>query len=571
MSYLLLCNQPHMAMYLSRDYMATMRTEDICRWHMARLLDNPRMYLPDRDEINAMQALETGQSRSKSGFEVEYRFNMVAQSILRYYFDIIQDRKRGKRFEITDAELIYLIRCFEARQIKSSLLALLPMVIKRFVAGASAETLTSTKAQLFYDPDILVSRVDDSQVVMRYAHALLEVCGIPECARMLKTIADMPPKPCGDLPVDTHAVAGVLLRMFKLEDSVTIWVKQVLQILGTNDAEDMARLSTIKFAPRDRVTRIIANSRLSNSNVTGLLGELLKRPISSLPSQEVMRIIEFKGGDGRANEALGWVMDNFQKLSSEAQGSVLKWLTEKLSADREAVIRFICGRAKVSPLLCAQLVHVLCRRLWEREADRRHILASAFWAVAQSMDAEATGVLLVTAAMGPDTPVLSQFGPQSIRERSISVGKLVGRVGDIVQARPNELIPYLFKVASSLEAKETERALWRELLRQGIEPDWRMLQSAISLRTSKRTDHEQAMELIEHVMRIYPIENTGQSDELTTEALPADRPALYLSILKGLSHSGMIEPFKLLAHELLNNKHLNARAFNALASSWLDT
>ncbi|KAJ2502656.1 killer toxin resistant protein [Coemansia sp. RSA 1972] len=558
MTYLLVCDQPHLAMYLAREYLIKAPVRSLYRWQIARLLNNPRLYLPNLTEISNMEGMEKGTVPVHYNIDVEYRFNLVAQSIHNYY-------RHNPRITLTDTELIHLIRCFEARKIKSMLRDMLPLVIKRFINGKDMELSEATRIQLFYDSDIMVPKLEDFQVVMRYAHALLESDSVASCLQMLHTVADMPGKPCGDLYGNTQDVARALVLLLESDDARAT-TKYILHVLGTNDVENVKASDEDNIVLCTWLLDTIARSTLK-PHVSRALSKLASLPMNLLSPHEVTSTIEFQKRRG-PNMALTWVADNIQMLNAESQSTAFKWLTKILAADLDVIVRFVTLYAKSSPVKCAQFVHVLCRRLWERESDRRHILAAAFSAIAMHKDAEATGVLLVTAAMGPETPVLSPFGPQSIRERSKVVVKLVNRMGSVVQARSVDLMPYLFKVASALGAKNTEQMLWKELLRQGIEPDWRMLQSAISLRTSNRLDYKQTMELIMHVMHVYPIEANGSESAL--EALPADRSVLYLSILKGLSNCGMTEPFELLAHEMLNSPSLKARTFASLALTWLE-
>ncbi|KAJ2357977.1 hypothetical protein GGF43_001132 [Coemansia sp. RSA 2618] len=267
MSYLLLSDQPHLAMYLARDYMPKALTKNLCRWHVVRLLENPRLYQPNLDEINNIRKIEGGDTPDPVQVATEYHFNLVAQNLLRYYYDNAEATP-------TDAELIYLIRCYEARRIKSCLLDMLPMVIRRFNDGASSEVPALDQVQLFYDSDIMVPRVKDYQVTMRYAHALLEGSGAQDCVRTLNTIADMPPKPCGDLSVDTQAAARVLARLVDLGDDAVSQAKQVLHILGTNDVEDVTKPSATTAGQRDQIKKLVSSSR-SSSMVVGLLKELV--------------------------------------------------------------------------------------------------------------------------------------------------------------------------------------------------------------------------------------------------------------------------------------------------------
>ncbi|KAJ2734850.1 hypothetical protein H4R23_002335 [Coemansia sp. Cherry 401B] len=557
-SYLLLCNQPNLSLYLAREYVTTTQASSLDRWHIVRLLENPRMYQPAMKEMRAIAQVAEG-SPPTVPLGVEYRFNLIAEALYRYYSSYAKDTT-------TDAELIYLIRCLEARHIRHYLRDMLAMVVRRLYEGTAAALSDMVKVELYYEPDVMAMRVEAYQLALRYALALLRGDSVDSCLRMLYTIADMPGRPCGDLYGNTKDAAWALIRLVEAGGDSLATAENILRMLGENMIESPSMRGANEHHVRGRLQEYIATLKSLNPETRMHLADLVKAPEPLIDSAEAMRTLEFMSRNGRDASAFGWIASNFNGLDSEAQSCVIKWITNRLTTNRTRVVKFIASYAGMDPLKCAQFVHVLCRRLWERESDRRYILATALPAITQQKNADSIGVLLVTAAMGPDTPVLSPFGPQSVRDRARATTKLIERVSNAVVASLNVMMPYLFKVVSSLGATDTERTLRIEMLRQGIMPDWRMLQAAISLRTSKQIDYEQIVELIDHVLRIYPVQSTGASGK----PWPSEQSALYMTILKGLNLCGLLEPFSLLAAEMLKSPRLNPRTFGALASTWLD-
>ncbi|KAJ1931154.1 hypothetical protein FBU59_006813, partial [Linderina macrospora] len=205
------------------------------------------------------------------------------------------------------------------------------------------------------------------------------------------------------------------------------------------------------------------------------------------------------------------------------------------------------------------------------------ILTKAFHEIAATGSAPAVGTLLVSAAMGPESPAVTSFGPQAPVSRSALVARLVQAV-DPRSVDVSLLIPYLFKAAGCLQAKATERLLWRELLRRGIEPDWRVLQTAMTMRFSLRYNLPVAADIAARVLHDPPVSAPttqssaadSDSDEVPQLAGPVSQWAMYMSLMDGLNRAAMPAAVEDLAIYLLDSGTLTGRSFGALASVWLD-
>ncbi|KAJ2256274.1 hypothetical protein EV176_007091, partial [Coemansia sp. RSA 451] len=230
-----------------------------------------------------MEGMEKGTVPVHYNIDVEYRFNLVAQSIHYYY-------RHNPHITLTDTELIHLIRCYEARKIKSILRDLLPLVIKRFIKGKDVELSESTRIQLFYDPDIMEPKVEDFQVVMRYAKALLESDSVASCLQMLHTIADMPGKPCGDLYGNTQDVSRALILLLNSGDDTVATTKYILHVLSTNDVEDVKPSDEDSIVLCTWLLDLIARSTLTPP-VSRALSKLASLPMNLLSPQEVTSTI----------------------------------------------------------------------------------------------------------------------------------------------------------------------------------------------------------------------------------------------------------------------------------------
>ncbi|KAJ2615403.1 hypothetical protein H4S08_001254 [Coemansia sp. RSA 1365] len=564
MSYFLLSGRKKLAAYASTVCVSKSIPEILDRWSLASLLDNPELTNPSGEQVRSIQDVEEGRAPQTHDFDREYRYNMVVHFILNYFYVT-------PTTTMTDYELFGLIRCTHARLLSNDLKDLLPFVIKRLHNGHMVLPVED-KLELMYTPNISEMRLDNLQLFTRYALALLRTVDINACLKFLHTVASMPAKSCDVVPANTQDVANAIIKLSEASGNSSEVLTSVLRILSRNAFEnsiskrDMSELRPYLIA--DIVNYTI---KRESWKISEALTQLLSTLESSLQPGTAMKVI-LRLEQRDVPKALAWAAMNMHLFNHATKSTVVKWVSNVLEKHRDNVAHFFLHYpTDYSAVSAAQFAHVICRQLWEREADRRFVLSKALPPILQSNDMNAIGILLVTAALGPKTPILSPFGPGSNSERMKAVSKLLSRIkGDGQDLQP--LLPYLFKVAGSLEAREAERGLWTEVLRRGIKPDYRMLQVAILMRLSKGYAHNQAFDLIEHTLEESPLisKNGNEDTDDPKNALPSDISALYLTILKALNQGGMTNAFEVLAKYLMDNGGIDDRTFGALASTWID-
>ncbi|KAJ2082902.1 hypothetical protein H4R24_001232 [Coemansia sp. RSA 988] len=564
MSYCLLSGREKLAMFSSTMCVSSSLPELLDRWTLASLLENPKLTKPSDEQITSIQDVENGRAPQTHDFGMEYRNNMVIHFILNYFYET-------PKATMTDFELFGLIRCADVRILGNDLKDLLPFVVRRLLDG-HMKLQARDRVDLFYNANVTEMHLDNLQLVARYALALLRTVDLGACLKFLHTVTSLPAQPCDVVPANTQDVANAIIKLADVGDDPSVVLTAVLRTLSKNAFEDTIYKRDLSELRHYLIAEIAKHTIKPNSwKISEALTELLSTLESSLQPGTAMKII-LRLEQRDVPNALSWAAMNMHLFNHATKNSVVKWVSNVLAQHREKVAQFFLHfPTEHSAVSAAQFAHVLCRQLWEREADRRFVLSKALPPILQSKDMNAIGILLVTAALGPNTPVLSPFGPGSNSERMKAVSKLLSRVkSDSDDLEP--LLPYLFKVAGSLEARETERGLWTEVLRRGMQPDYRMLQTAILMRLSKGYAQNQAFELIEHTLNVSPMasKENDAAAKSGKQVLPSDIAALYLTILKALNRGGMTDAFEFLAKYLMKNGGIDDRTFGALASTWLD-
>ncbi|KAJ2803596.1 hypothetical protein H4R20_002828 [Coemansia guatemalensis] len=564
MSYFLLSGRNTQAMYASTMCVTQLIPEVIDRWSLAVLLENPNLTNPSDEQITSIQDVEEGRAPQTHDFDKEYRYNMVAHFILNYFY-------RMQTATMSDYEIFGLIRCTDARLLGSDLKDILPFMIRRLLEGRM-KLNARDRVDLHYNPNIAEMHLDNLLLFTRYALALLRTIDLDACVKFLHTVASMPAQPCGAVPANTQDVANAIIKLSEVSSNASEVLTTVLRILSRNAFENSVSKRDLPELRHYLIAEIVNYMAKPESwKISEALTGLLSTLESSLQPSTAMKII-LRLEQRDVPRALAWAAMNMHLFNYATKSSVVKWVSNVLAQHREKVAHFFLHYpTEYSAVSAAQFAHVLCRQLWECEADRRFVLSKALPPILQSKDMHAIGILLVTAALGPNTPVLSPFGPGSNSERMKAVSKILSRVkGESDDLKP--LLSYLFKVAGSLEARETERALWTEVLRRGVKPDYRMLQVAILMRLTKGYAHNEAFELIEHTLEENPVvsEKSNETAEDVKKMLPSDTSALYLTILKALNQAGMVDAFEALAKYLLEDGGIDDRTFGALASTWID-
>ncbi|KAJ2785767.1 hypothetical protein H4R18_000313 [Coemansia javaensis] len=605
MRYLLLCGLNRLALLAAIMLVPKTIPAVLSRWSVMRLIGLPELWSPLASQA---KQIEGGVSEGNANLTLEYHYNVLVHSCVGYYYE-------RPEITMTDTELVGLVRCVEARRLCTDLKDMLVPVIRRCAAGLPDGLSDIDTVELSNEREAAACRVSELQAGARYALALVRVAGVEAGLQFLRTMADMPARPVPGLQGTTADVARAIIAAGEAAGSGAAGVmEEMLAIVSKNAVEDPVEMCQPGSMTTLLVKRIAAEAKgakmaeakstkaaeakdagIAEARATGTV-DALTRLLCALASRvrpaAATAVIQKLDQQKHTSAALRWVGDNFQRLDRAAQDAAIGWVVEKLQARRDLVTAFIRDYAMGAPLAAAQFGHVLTRRLWDQEADRRFVQTRVFGEVLRSRQMPALGVTLVSAALGPDTPVLSPFGPQSLGERSRATARLLAQIAQKTTPDVPLLMPYLFKVAGSLQARETEAVLWREVLRRGLRPDWRMLQTAISLRMSRGYGREQALELIGEAIRQTPIVQDSAQDaaqdtaqdtvqdavqdavqgitQETGPTLPTDSSALYMAILDGLNKSGNMAAFEVLAEHLLDSGRLSSRTFGALASSWLD-
>ncbi|KAJ2756646.1 hypothetical protein GGI19_000676 [Coemansia pectinata] len=584
MAYFLVAGQSNLALCVAVDLVLKAVPESLSRWTLVRLLGLEHMYNTDMVLIKDLSAVREGEKPSRALSDREYRYNMLVHAILAYYYE-------RPDVHITDLEIVRLIRCIEARELAGDLMDMLPIVLRRFAAGATKKLPTADLMELYYETKAIEWEIGDSQLVMRYALAFVRVEQVDRAVKILTTVADMPPKSIPNVRGTTCQVASAIsnLALCGSRESENL-VVTTLELLSRNTIEPSpsAPLSLSEYKA-NLVESVVASMLDWKLEQGYAITRLLVSIVGRLAPFTVMAITQrLYQQDGTL--ALSWVAQQLFDFDSAAHDKVLKWIGDKLNSNKKLLPNFIKANSVLAPVATARLVHVLSRREWKLDGTHQTILSQAFSDIVQTNNAQAIGMLLTSAALGPDTSVLSQFGPQTPQERASSVVKLIGSIKPTTKDL-RQLMSYLIKVAGLLRARDSERMLWREILRCGIEPNWRMMQAGLALRLSQRYDVPGALELILHILCEAPSlesnfatmqagqqqqlpspPNDGEdSDQQQAEfSEPINGPSAYLAILDGLNRSGMVEPMEQLAEYLLDSKQLSNRTFGAVAAVWLD-
>ncbi|KAJ2338713.1 hypothetical protein GGH92_007040, partial [Coemansia sp. RSA 2673] len=144
LEYFLVVGQSNLALCVAVDLILKAVPESLSRWTLVRVLGLEHMYNMDVASIKDLSAVREGEKPSRALSDREYRYNMLAHAILAYYYE-------RPDVHITDLEIVRLIRCIEARELASDLMDMLPIVLRRFAAGATKELPTVDQMELYYE------------------------------------------------------------------------------------------------------------------------------------------------------------------------------------------------------------------------------------------------------------------------------------------------------------------------------------------------------------------------------------------------------------------------------------
>ncbi|KAI9501878.1 hypothetical protein GGI25_000242 [Coemansia spiralis] len=590
MAHFLTCGQPYMALGVAVDYIPKSVPDTVDRWLIVKLLSLELMVSSDKEQRQALLDFNELADRrreaekkvkkpakknrlddlDKRGFEREFRLEILTRAIVEYYLD-------QPTMVLTDWELIRLIACTKERYAKHGLKRLLPLVLKCYYGGDSREFSDTDKVELFYTNKITGKGYASLQVAMQYLEAFIDTGNIEEARNIALTMADMPSNPIKGLLGTSKEIACAICMLFDQHKYAPELLRTTLKELGKPWVESgmsSGRYSELRLRMAEAIVKYTTDRKYKPADAaTRMLGALTHR-LQSLTAMAIIR--RFSGIE--MNHAIAWASRNFYGFDAEAKNAVFMWLSEEITKNRALFGNFVKNHTKSDPVTTAQFVYLISRRLWEKEADRRYILGAAQERVLKTDNAKAIGTLLVGVAQGPDTPVLSPFGPQSPTVRSKTVARFIKSIDATKNLNISELLPYLFKVAHTLNSGKADRLLWKEILRHGADIERQILKQSLAMRLGACDRSDRTLELLENAFKSTPVAEESESAQYTLPEdggegsyTTANSPlALYMAILNGANRAGILNAVELLAEYMLESGKLSSRSFGSLASIWLD-
>ncbi|KAJ1724145.1 hypothetical protein LPJ53_001542 [Coemansia erecta] len=191
MSYFLLVNQPHLALYTAVRVVPKSIPGSTDRWCILKLLKLPEILVGEdgtTSTLKALQDIDSGMSPNSESLDFDYRVNLMTRSILEYYY-------AKPNVVITDMELFGLMRCFMSRLQAKELMDLLPLVLKRLVKGLPAELPEADSVELFLEDHGHRDPATFEQIVATYALGFVHVGCKDMAIKFLQTVANLPSTP----------------------------------------------------------------------------------------------------------------------------------------------------------------------------------------------------------------------------------------------------------------------------------------------------------------------------------------------------------------------------------------
>ncbi|KAJ2643834.1 hypothetical protein GGF44_000970, partial [Coemansia sp. RSA 1694] len=317
LAYFLIVGQSNLALCLSVDLVLTAVPEALSRWTLVRLLGLEPMYNTNVQSIKDLSLVREGEAPKRAVSDREYRCNMLVHAILAYYYE-------RSDAHATDLEIVRLIRCIEARELAGDLMDMLPMVLRRYAAGATKVLPVSDWMELYHETKAIEWEIGDSQLAMRYALAFIRLEQVDRAIKFLTTIADMPPKPVPHARTTTCQVASAIARLALCGDADS-------EKLVVTTLEHLSR-NTIEPSPSGLVSQPEYKAMLVESVVASMLEwklergyattQLLVSIVGRLAPFTAMAILQrLYQQDGTL--ALSWVAQHLFDLDSAAHDSVL--------------------------------------------------------------------------------------------------------------------------------------------------------------------------------------------------------------------------------------------------------
>ncbi|KAJ2162918.1 hypothetical protein GGF46_000301 [Coemansia sp. RSA 552] len=567
-AYFSLANQDSLALYFASELTPLSLQVGIPRWFALCLLKSSSIPYssPIKHDVEDADQADRADTYSKAAMRSEYRYNLVMRALLSHYRDSTDVCP-------TDTELLYLIIGCDGRRRKVDLREMMPILVQRLFKGP-LKFKEADRLGLAHNQDVQDRTLDNMQLAMRYALALLRADSADACVRWLHTVVDMPPRTCSWISGTTSDVAQAMLGVVESSGRNVAFLVEILECLGASPLEHTEQDWRPEQSYLQLKQSLLANieTRMGDPSTGGLvraLTQLLKVCESELSETTVSQII-VRLMKRHPHVALHWVADNLFAFNKRAQEESVEWFVGEASKNRLAAKRIIEQYATAAPVEAARFLQAINGQLYKRESCRRYLLPSAFGVLARSGNPRAIGVALSCAAQQPEDTKASPLGPYSPMERMKATASLIRVAEDNFGGDPLPLLPHLFTVVGHLGGQETERALWREMLRCGVEPEWQTMQKALSLRTFKKYDVEGATELVRQLLAAVPVVRSEHGAMGHPALGDGEISALYIAILVWLREWRASDAFEILANRLLKSSDTPDLVFNTLVSVWLD-
>ncbi|KAJ1951103.1 hypothetical protein EC988_004147, partial [Linderina pennispora] len=404
MQYFLIVGQPNLALFAATDLLPKGYMGIVPRWAVVRLLGIEALYAGDAEKLQEIHDVEHGSMPTSPLSDREYRYNLLAQAVFRYY--------NGRT--VTDLEFVRLVRMAEKREMPGELMDFLPHVLVRFARGPQ-ELPPATQTALVHEPRASEWQADGLQLAVRYVLAFVRLGRMGHARKLLYTLADMPAKPVDGERGDSQRLARSLLAL--LDANASDLVVLALEHLARNDLETAHEPMTraqFKAHLVEEIARRLSEGQLEAGHAaTALLCSVSGR-LSQFTAMAMANRLY------RETPVLGvaWVAAHFRAMDSKAQDEAMRFSVRAFQRRPPLLRQFLAHSATVMPEETARFVHVLSRRMWENESDRFAILTKAFKEIALTECAPAVGTLLLSAALGPESPMLTSLGAPAPASRA---------------------------------------------------------------------------------------------------------------------------------------------------------
>ncbi|KAJ1934444.1 hypothetical protein FBU59_005696, partial [Linderina macrospora] len=330
MQYFLIVGQPNLALCTAVDLMPKALPESVPRWTVLRLLGIEALFAGDAEKLSDIHAVEMGEKPNQPLSDREYRYNLVAQSIFAYY-------KQLTGIQITDLELVRLIRVAENRGLLGDLMDLVPTIVRRFVQGP-AELNGSDRVALMHEAKATEWQASAVQIAMRYALAFGRMGHTQQMTKFLYTLADMPPRAVGGSGGgNSQRLGRALIALLESGEDADGVVMTALEHLGKTDIEPsrtpLTRPQFKAMLVEEIAGRLCAGQLASGHATTALLGAITGRLSAFATMAMVNRLYQTSPVLG-----VSWVATHFYALDAAAQQESLAFVVRAFQR-RPALLR----------------------------------------------------------------------------------------------------------------------------------------------------------------------------------------------------------------------------------------